>query len=277
MKRYIRSAVVNIKDESEETKWELARNPNLRPETLREIADSLSERSPWGAYVAVIENPNTPVDVLENLMRLYGGDPQVSMTIACCPNVTSELLKYIYDHSLGHRGILSCVAGNPKTPEYILKKLSQNSYSYIRAKCADNPSTPGREKLQGKLLQSFEVNVRADLARVTSEYTVLSKLARDPSNKVREMVTANPNTPSDILAISAKDADPMVRISIPTHPNTTPDINRFLSDDINSGVRQRLAWSRKTPIDVLEKLAEDTDDEVRVHAQESLDEYRSEH
>ena len=271
MKRYIRCAVKNISDESEHSRWRIAEDPRTRPETLREIANNLSNRSPWGAYIAVTANPNTPTDVLEMLARRWANDPQMLMNIVRSPNVTSELLQWIYDRGPTD-GVLACLACNPKTPVNILRELSHSDDSYILAHCAANPNTPGREKLQHKLYMSDDKFVRKDLASSSVDTELLASLATDSSPIVRRAVAGHLASSVDILAKLVSDQDDGVREILVQHPNITPELLVKLSEDSSSNVRKRVTWSKKTPVEVLEKLAEDPDEEVRRDAQEGLNE-----
>jgi len=71
MKRYIKSAVAGIYDPShssagDDVRFDIARDPRTRPETLTEIA--VWDTNPC-ILEKVAENPNTPAEVLFNLAR----------------------------------------------------------------------------------------------------------------------------------------------------------------------------------------------------------------
>ena len=273
MKRYIRSAIVNIEDESEDTRWGLAEDPNLRPDTLRKIASLLSDRSPWGAYCAVIQNPNTPIDVLEMLAQRHSSDSQLLMEIVSSPNVTPELLRWIFDccsPRSGVSGVIDCLAANPKTPSDILSKISTVSNTHTLSLCANNPNMPNGEALSRKLRSSSDDFVRAEFASATRDPEMLDILAYDSSAYVRNRVARNKNTPADVLALLAQDIFVGVREAIPSNPNVTPDILTMMSEDSDPHVRSRVSWSPKTPMSVLEKLAEDEDGAVRDYAQREI-------
>lgn len=274
MKRYIRSAVVDISDESEHNRWAIAQESNVRPETLREIANKLSNMSPWGAWLAVIGNPNTPADVLETLAKRSKGDSQVFMAIADSPNVTPEILKWMYDQG-PTSGPLACIARNPKTPVAILRELSRTTDYHILANCAANPNTPNREKLQLNLHCNADYMARRALATYSADPELLNALAADHNYQVRDAVAHNLNTSVETLWRLSDDRNDRVRCEVTLHPNATPELLTKLSGDSCPDVRAHVAWQRKTPIEILEKLAEDPDETVSQDAQDSLRDYHS--
>ena len=101
---YIRTSVAQNPNTSSETLARLAgnknfyvlqyvaQNPHTPPESLTQLADS----EYWGVCSAVARNPNTPPEALVRL----AGSQQVRLSVAANPNITSTLLKRIYEQAV---------------------------------------------------------------------------------------------------------------------------------------------------------------------------------
>ena len=95
MKRYIKSAVAGIYDPShssagDDVRFEIAEDPRTRPETLAELAV-------WDTNPCVLEkvakNPNTPTEVLLNLIR--GGNSHTDSWVAAAAVKNLEARGYL--------------------------------------------------------------------------------------------------------------------------------------------------------------------------------------
>ena len=86
------------------------------------------------------------------------------------------------------------LAGNPSTPEDVLRDLAQDEYWGVRWRVAKNSST---------------------------SLGILRDLAKDGSASVRATVAENPSTPVDVLRALAKDEHWGVRESVAKHPKAS--------------------------------------------------------
>jgi 3-methyladenine DNA glycosylase AlkC len=100
-------------------------------------------------------------------------------------------------------------------------------------------------------------------ANPNTPLNVLSVLANDAADYIREGVASNPSTPPDALRVLANDEDRYVRQKVAANPNTPLDVLHVLSKDKDSYVRQGVAENPNTPLDVLRLLAKDKDSYVR--------------
>jgi hypothetical protein len=104
------------------------------------------------------------------------------------------------------------VAGNPNTPEQVLRRLASDQVSTIRRHVAENPRTPS---------------------------DVLKKLSADADLDVRLAVAENSNTPKETLSLLAGDHDVDVRYGVAENPHMPEHILIDLTRDDNPYVRCR--------------------------------------
>lgn len=106
MKRYIKAKIVNIADEDDSIKMELAEDPDSTIDVLEQIIERSAKFDDYASELAA-SNPNVPADMLVELSD--------------CDNV------YV------RRG----VASNPNTPLNVLEKLASDSDDSVRVYIAD--------------------------------------------------------------------------------------------------------------------------------------------
>ena len=162
MKRYIRSAIASIHDESDDTKRGLAKSDYT---STRDLA-ALAEDSDRFVRRDVAENPNLPMEARKRLIEedhdlathsaIYYGDlspeyldelarrsdgTRYAQAVAQHRNTSPETLDWIadnYDESY----VLSGVAGNKNTAPETLAKLATSRDYHLRQHVAYNPHTP---------------------------------------------------------------------------------------------------------------------------------------
>lgn len=110
------------------------------------------------------------------------------------------------EHFQGNNEVLYVLAGNPHTPENVLKRLSLCEDERVRAHLAENPSL--NEEL-------------------------LTTLTDDKSEKVRMSVACHPSLPIHLLERLAKDASSDVRLEIAESPNLPESVRQSLQNDEN--------------------------------------------
>jgi len=133
MKRYIRSAIVNILDEPGETQLKVAWN-STRPDELR----ALAQTEHVGVLPAVLANPNTPADVVDNLIATL--DDSILWDAIQYEHPSPELLTKLSTHK--ERSVREAVAENKATPADVLAKLAKDKSVFVVRAVALNRSTP---------------------------------------------------------------------------------------------------------------------------------------
>lgn len=115
MKQYIKSVTVDISNESNEDKLNIASDPNTNPEVLR----VLSEDSNKYIVRKVLANPSTPVEVL--IHYLVSAKILDLEAIATNPSITPAIINELakYDSFTLNANLV----GNPSTPSDILDKI----------------------------------------------------------------------------------------------------------------------------------------------------------
>lgn len=179
MKRYIKSAIVNILSEPEEIR--------------REIADSSDSSA-------------------ANLLQL-ASDPDFSVrsSVACNPNAPYRALK-VLSRDRDHRIRLN-IAERFDTPSILLKKIIlDDSDTRVRQSALNNSNLADNGlDLIYELSQHPDFVIRAGIAKNDKTPTdVLVTLAKDSNWVVRRSVAENFNTPKTLLTEMLKDKNPYV-------------------------------------------------------------------
>ena len=125
MKRYIRSSVIGLSDESWEGLACIAAEPTTRPDVLRKLYKELDIFKNRSACALVLEelakNPSTPEDVLESLF--IGGSTLVKRDLVLNPNLPDHLFEAILDDQM----LLSnYILVSPDTPPEILVRIAND-------------------------------------------------------------------------------------------------------------------------------------------------------
>ena len=161
MKRYIKTAVRTLSEESDDFRRELAQRDNTSPRDLAQLAESNNR------YIRrdVARNRNLPMEARLKLLKdddlayydaIYYGDftPEFLDTLAHDPNnwrflqaisqhknTSPKTLAWLVD-TVNNDYVLSGVAGNRNTSSETLAKLAGNQNYALRQRVALNPSTP---------------------------------------------------------------------------------------------------------------------------------------
>ena len=116
-----------------------------------------------------------------------------------------------------------------------------------------------------------ELHVRLVLASNPHTATVaLTKLADDPSEKVRSRVAENPQSPKELLEKLAHDENVDVRLGVSENPKVPESIMDILARDSSEDVRLGIASNAKAPRKILEALTDDENIYVSSNATKML-------
>lgn len=206
MKRYIKSAVVNPMDEDQSDLVEIARLTDS-DELLHRIFNYMRNNAyTWGIALALLDNPNTPEDMVQYLLGTdyYARQYAVSGKLP-------DRLRYIANNSVrypSHYTLEELIAQNPNLPSDILDEYLYSSK--LRGYVAMNPN------LSSESIES---------------------LAHSQNNYMRSCVTMNPAISSELLTELSTDPDEEVRAGVANHSNTPVEVLQRLAEDEISGVR----------------------------------------
>ena len=114
MKRYIKSAIYDVTNESLDVQGELARDPNTPAEILLKLTPKMSPYRP-------------------NTLESYSYE--LEMWIAHNPNATAEILSTLSNSKAWY--VRAAVADNSNTPDDVLKKLTDDDDELVRRKAND--------------------------------------------------------------------------------------------------------------------------------------------
>lgn len=207
----------------------IAQNKNASGELLRTIG--------------VIDNPEL-YEKMGSLFDVLGENRHglaVMRLVARNPNVLPETLEHLATCTNDY--VLGDVAGNEKTSQATLIKLSQRKNYLIDWGLARNPATPAE---------------------------ILSSLSYSLEKYTREPVARNPGTPLKDLERLAADSELIVRIGVASNPNVSADILKTLSTDANDSVRQMVANNKKVSAETLQILSKEGNSAVSSSAQMAL-------
>ena len=209
MKKYIKSAITPISSESPDSQALIARDPNTTPEVLEQLyydnKSSLDWETRYYICLELAANPNTPVDILEQLSDGLKVDHRIRREVAANPSTPVDILQKLVRGS-GY-DVCRAVAENPNVSEELLRKIAslvpceydKDMYSMMLCAVAENLKTP---------------------------VDILKKLSQNPDHYVRAMVAANPNTPDEVIEDLLQDEDYYVQ----SYLGKNPRINEILGD-----------------------------------------------
>ena len=185
MKRYIKSAILPVSNEDIDARMDIALNPNTPVDVLNELADDKDS----DVRLCVVVNPSTPKDTIDKLLfvdkNIGFSELRFLEKVALCmetpPDILAKLSQYADD------SVRFAVAKNPHTPIIALNALANDDNPAIRWTVADNVSTPADTLilLAGDM---YNVSVRAAVAEnLNTPIDTLKTLLNDPDGVVRSM------------------------------------------------------------------------------------------
>ena len=211
-----------------------------------------------GARKRVAEDPNTPVDELEELSM--DSDKDVRSAVAGRGDVPASVLSRLSMDS--DKDVRYVVAINPSAPASVLAKLSTDSDDYVRMRVAKRRDAPA--SALAKMSTDSNHTVRSAVAENTNTpASALAKLSTDSSDEVRGGVAWNLSTPASVLSRLSTDSSSYVRCTVAGRQDAPASVLAKLSADPDEDVRGHVAWNSDAPASVLAKLSTDSDELVR--------------
>jgi hypothetical protein len=266
MKRYIKSAVLNIIDSDIDTQLEVARTSE-DPEVLADLVNSRFT----DVQLEVAKNPNISLDVLDALSRK---GVRVREAVAKNPNISENIMWRLLKDKGGYVSYTMIRnLGNMKnlSTETIRRLLTDKSLSFIdtdalRNSIARHPNTP--KGILARLLKTKN----ADKDR---SYMTAIQNPNFPADKIRELydkyksedslygnnvlyaISRSPNAPADIL-LELWDIDPdrgwLVPYNVVANPNTPEDFLHKIYSNLDSTYDLALAENPNCPTDILRDI-----------------------
>ena len=277
-------------DASEHVRVAVARNERTPPDALRKLTDDKI------AARIVAGNPSAPPDVLEKIVS--GTDEGAHYGVSGNKNVPPETLRKLYRKTRPvESAILRNIASNPNLPEDLFYEIHRRGgLTYMLLK----NQNPPKGFLEEVLKTAGEYD-RAQVARspAVSPDTLMSlgndrswlvrvAVAQNPrtprstfesllsDGDVRPHVANNPSLPADMLAQLANDPSAMTRVNVARNENTPPETLTNLARDPDKEVRWGVVINKKTPIAALQKLAKDRSKTIKQDALQALTQRQAE-
>jgi hypothetical protein len=207
------------------------RFPPLQFERLRNwgwrfaTGTSISSDPEWWVRSGLLDNPNTPSDIIELLLdRPISGEREIIQSLSQ-PQISDELLLQLVGHpSLEVRYAL---ARHPAATPDILGMLSTDGVKEIRRLAASHPKTD--PDIIQRLVQAGSM---PDLMGLSEPDEGMSP---DEIRKLlqggvwaRQLAVRHPNSDAEILAHLLCDREPKIREWAAVHPNLNPAFKRDL-------------------------------------------------
>lgn len=192
------------------------------------------------SWMRLCRDPRTPVELLEKAAywESINTPDQYELRLAVAKHRSSPADLLAMLSMCKNLAIQIAVAGHGNLSEAVAGKLLRSRLRQLRRTLAANPRIPffAMEKLS----RDYE-DVRASLARNPSlKPSIMARLARERSLKVRQAVAGNSGIPQALLEKLSRDKDASVRLLVARHPHTPFQGLKALASDADSDVRQEV-------------------------------------
>lgn len=232
---------------------------------------------------AVARNPNTPLDVLLDLVGIVDDPP--GHGLASNPARPPELVALLDLHHYTAENLpkpdgapmgwgrlpfdataldamSTGTSGHPSYPVTLLDGFIRSGANMAGYDAASNPWLT-EAQLAVIAEDPYAYARQKVLQHPGCTPKLLSKLADDPQPLVRGTVAAHPFRTADEIAADAKDPAREVRQGVAQNPSTPVELLVALSADEDASVRASVAMHARTPVSVLTELSKDEATYVR--------------
>ena len=273
----------------------------------KDILIELSKDENWRVRENVAKNPNTPIEVLNELSKdnelVHPHDdigrekePKVKLGVLDNKNITSDILESLSKDK--NDKVRRIVAEHPKTSIEVLNELSKDSvlvsgyrnrnHYIIKEAVAKNPNTT-TEILEKLSEEKCAYIIETVVEHPNTSKDVLSKLSKVDKEYfengieyqssiityIKGSIARHANTPVDVLVDFSKDVGEYhVRSISIENPNMSSEVLTELSKDDDSDIRESVANNTSTPIEIIETLTTDEDKAVKKQAKKTLKEMK---
>jgi hypothetical protein len=264
---------IKVAPPKKQRRLSLARKAAAKPETKPKALESLSELKDPQVNAAILQNPNTPLELLLKLgakrPRLFWKNPIVPLLLLSDPaflltlpakilrpltkqkNVQVALLEQLREHPL--TAVKALVLDCPFTPSWMLESMQQSQHykdadSQVALFLHPNSTNELRQKLWPNLHREAQKKLAQD-RRIPLRY--IEQMLQEKTNEAE--IASNPLLPVQYFAPFAK-ASAKLREGIARNPNTPPDILSRLASDPLFWVRKGAAKNPSTPKEIVDLL-----------------------
>ena len=217
--------------------------------------------------VKAYRKPPLHTRILRDLYELYIDVPKYVEFLAHYPLIPSDLAERIAQETdPEHVGIAHGLAGNPRSSQQTLNRLTQHDKVDVRLELAANPNLTPKE-FQA-MVQDQSPYVRAAIAKNPSLPNSLQFiLADDTEAIVLIALTLRKNLDLDIAVQLGTHGDPLVRGAIVNQWSQDPELLQMWSD-LDDSLNQQLLLQRSAKLEAsaIEALSYAPDPEVRSSA-----------
>jgi hypothetical protein len=201
-------------------------------------------RANWSRRLAIAAHANTPTE----LLSLLSGDRSMLVRIALAgnPKTSPETLRILSRDRL--QEVVEEVARNTNTPASVLLEFATRA-SRMRYLATQNPNMP----IEG--LQRLEQNGETSVAYNPGLTAAKMEEYAQQSVSWRASIAQNRNIPRTLMSRLARDSSPRVRRALASNPSITTELLEQLARDAHIEVRMEVAIRLRTPSTALEQLA----------------------
>lgn len=217
---------------SKSTEYGIRRDTADNPNTPVEVLECLAQdEDRWVRGVAVKSKKLSP-DFLRRMNHKWRNDG-IASSIASNPNTPMDILENLatWGNWETHQSLIFNPAFNEELAKKVLKRCC-DKIERLMVECRLIPLSLIIEK-QSKEPKKWDRDLASQIVchpDVTPE--ILGKLAEHESDTVHEYVARNPKTPPEALVRLAKSNNKFVREYVASHPNTPEELALDLQDEI---------------------------------------------
>jgi hypothetical protein len=251
-----------------------------------DLLEDIARDPDWRVRTGLLDNPNTPIPLLENLLGTDDTDEIKMVRELSRPGPPAPTLEGLARHR--NPEMHMAVARHPAVTPEILSTLASDGTKEVRAFVVDNPnthpadiqllvragSTPDLMALSEPDPSMSQVEL-ADLSRrglwarqlavrhPNTSPATLAHLVCDVEPKIREWAAVHPNAPQDtIQALFRAGSGTDFQGFMPADPDMPPEDLRELAT-LRPWAEWVVANHPKAPVDLLEQLAGSPDPQMR--------------
>ena len=216
------------------------------------------------ATVKAHRKPPLHTRILRDLYELYIDVPNYVEFLAHYPLIPSDLAERIAQEiDPEHIGIAHGLAGNPRSSQQTLNRLTQHENVDVRLELAANPNLTPKEFQS--MVEDQSAYVRAAIAKNASLPNSLQFiLSEDSDAVVLTALTSRKTLDIDIAIQLSTHSDPLVRAAIINQWSQDPEVLQMWAD-LDDPLNQQLLLQRsgKLEASAVEALSYAPDSEVR--------------
>ncbi|MCJ8281001.1 MAG: hypothetical protein MJK14_14250, partial [Rivularia sp. ALOHA_DT_140] len=223
-----------------DTRQIVAQHPNTPINVLEQLVDKENNSILETALNNLSHNSKTPDTTLQCLAQT--SDIKICAAVARHRNTSSMTLNQLAKH---HRWEVRTIAAkNLKIPQQTLIQLIQDKHGTVREAAINNPYAPKN------ILEQLEI-----LKHKNTSPQTLQQLSHSKWVIVRQGVARHPNTDKNLLKQLAEDKIAMVRLGVAENPNTPSSLLELLAVDKDDKILAAVASHPYTSLNILEQLA----------------------